>query len=158
MRAVELITDRTIKDRWRVYEIGMRSTLEDLSRLQNSTVIMAIDVPELGIDNGCQNRPRKELDLGFFVVPDLAHFEPTDCYVPRNEFDSRTARYHDLVKTVASEFPEVLLFDPTEYFCDRTKCDGIDSAHGFLYLDADHLSKSGSDYYAKHLAAFLKRN
>ncbi len=153
---VELITDTTIKDRWRVYEIGMRLTLEELSRLQNSTIIMTIDVPELGIDDGCQNRPSKELHLGFFVLPDLVGGEPADCYVPRYEFDTRTTRYHDLVKAVAAEFPEVLLFDPTQYFCDEMKCVGIDSEYGFLYRDMDHLSEPGSDYYAKHLAEFLK--
>lgn len=152
---VEMITNRTVTDRWRVYEIGMRSTLEELSRLQSSTIIMAIDVPELGVDDGCQT-PSKELDLGFLVVPDLIGASPANCYVPRSEFDTRTTRYHELVKAVASEFPEVLLFDPTEYFCDEIKCVGIDSEYGFLYGDVDHLSKPGSDYYAKHLAEFLK--
>lgn len=152
---VEMITDQAMKDRWRVYEIGMRSTLKELSRLRNSTIIMAIDVPELGIEDGCQ-KTSKELNLGFLVLPDLSRGQPADCYVPRYEFDTRTTRYHDLVKAVASEFPEVLLFDPTEYFCDEIKCAGIDSEYGFLYRDVDHLSKTGSDYYAKHLAKFLE--
>ena len=155
---VEMITDPTMKDRWQVYEVGMRSTLRELSQLQNSTTIITLDVPELGIDDGCQKIPSKELDLGFTTLSDFVGRWVTlrDCYVPRYEFDTRTMRYHDLVKAVASEFPAVLLFDPTEYFCDEIKCVGIDREYGLLYRDVDHLSKAGSDYYAKHLAEFLK--
>lgn len=152
---VELITDKSIKDRWKVFEIGLRSTLTELSRLKNSNVIYAIDVPELGIDYGCE-KLSKEIDVGPLKLHDLVEKLPANyCYVSRRAYDERSQRYKNLVRRVLSDFPKVKLFDPTNYFCDRTKCKGFDSKYGFLYRDVDHLSENGSIFDATKLLNFL---
>ena len=152
---VELITDKSIKDRSKVFEIGLRQTLTELSKLKNSKVIFALDVPELGIDYGCA-RSSKELNLGDFVLRDLvASSETNNCFVSRGDYDLRVSSYKKLVASVLNEFPDVIVFDPTDSFCDANLCKGFDSRFGFLYRDVDHLSDSGSRFFAESLANFL---
>jgi peptidoglycan/LPS O-acetylase OafA/YrhL len=153
---VELITDKSIKDRYKVYEIGLRQTLEELSALSNPTVVFAIDVPELGIDFGCSNVPKKR-SIGNFDLGDVFDSQAfyKRCFVPRQEYDQRVRAYKELVVSVVAEFPKVVLFDPSDYFCDREKCKGYDEVFGFLYRDFDHLSESGSRYFAESLVKFL---
>ena len=54
-----------------------------------------------------------------------------------------------------AELPCVLLFDPTDAFCDAEFCDGFNEHFGYLYRDFDHLSESGSRMNADGLAEFL---
>lgn len=152
---VELITDRSIRDRYKVFEIGLRQTLLELSKLRNATLVFALDVPELGIDNGCSSAS-KVLNLGFVEIGDLVSVgDPQLCFVSRKEYDERTAAYRKLVRKVVSEFPMVLLFDPADVFCDQKVCKGYDPEFGFLYWDHDHLSEAGSRLYAEGLVRFL---
>ncbi len=153
---VELITDKSIKDRYKVYEIGLRQTLTELSALSNPRVVFAIDVPELGIDFGCSNVPKKR-SIGNFDLGDVLDSQAfyKKCFVPRQEYDERVKAYKELVRSVVVEFPEVVLFDPSDFFCDREKCKGYDEVFGFLYRDFDHLSESGSRYFAESLIKFL---
>lgn len=60
---LELITDKKVKNRYTVFEIGLRQTLDELLKLNNSRTVFAIDIPELGIDNGC-SIPSKEIEIG----------------------------------------------------------------------------------------------
>ncbi|MCF7968363.1 MAG: hypothetical protein K9K68_04280 [Methylococcaceae bacterium] len=154
---VELITDKTLTDRSKVFEIGLRQTLTELSKLKNSKLVFALDVPELGIDHGC-SRSEKEYKLGDFVLRDLIpSADTTNCFVSRSDYDLRVSTYKNLVSLVLTEFPNVIFFDPTDSFCDASICKGFDSSFGFLYRDVDHLSDSGSRFYAESLANFLSR-
>jgi len=150
---VELITDPTITDRWQVFEIGLRQTLGELSKLDRSQIVFSIDVPELGIE-GCSATPRKEVDFGLFSLRDRAT-EVDECHVSRLEYDNRTERYRNLVHKVAADFPKVRVFDPTDVFCSRELCMGLDETFGYLYRDADHLSSSGSLFFAESFVAYL---
>jgi peptidoglycan/LPS O-acetylase OafA/YrhL len=147
---VVLVTDPTISDRYQIFEIGLRQTLSELSALSNSTVIFALDIPELGIDYGC-SRASKEIRFGNFIIRDLIAFDKTECFVLRKEYDLRVARYKELVTDVLADFPDVKLFDPTSFFCDVKVCGGYNSTFGFLYQDFDHLSVAGSRFYAVNL-------
>lgn len=154
---VELINDKTITDRYKVFEIGLRQTLFELSKLKKITVVFAIDVPELGIDEGC-SRTSKEYRLGGYVISDLVSvLDPMNCFVSRNDYDLRVDTYKKLSYIVASEFSNVILFDPTDSFCDGKLCKGYDPRFGFLYRDADHLSDSGSRFYAETLVNVLSQ-
>ena len=154
---VELITDKTIRDRYKVFEIGLRQTLSELSNLKKSSIIFAFDVPELGIDDGC-SRTRKEYRLGDFVIRDLVFStDPKNCFVSRGDYDQRVASYKSLVSVVLSDFPNVILFDPTDSFCNASLCKGFDPIFGFLYQDVDHLSGSGSRFYAEALVNVLSQ-
>ena len=50
---VELISNYAITSHYEVFEIGMRETLNELSKNPNLNIIFALDIPELGIDQGC---------------------------------------------------------------------------------------------------------
>lgn len=154
---VTLISDRAVTNRWDVFERGLIATLQELSTLENSLVVFAIDIPELGIDQGCQ-RMGKTINLGFMAIKDLVtNQNRIDCRVSRSVYESRAARYKSLVKKVAAQFPKISVFDPTDYFCDINYCKGFDPTYGFLYKDADHLSRSGSFFYALKLIEFLQK-
>ena len=157
---VELVSNKSIKDRWEVYETGLRNTLTELSTLDKVKVVFAIDIPELGIDNGC-NYSEKEINLGFFILSDSVKknkITAASCNVKRFDYNKRNDRYKKLVRLVISEFPNVILFDPTNAFCDEMVCRGVDPTFGFLYKDIDHLSYNGSLYYALNLKDFLSAN
>tara|TARA_B110000503_G_scaffold98713_1_gene147918 strand:+ start:274 stop:2196 length:1923 start_codon:yes stop_codon:yes gene_type:complete len=146
---VELITDKSIKDKYKVFEIGLRQTLAELSSLKRAVIVFSLDIPELGIDYGC-SPSRKQLLLGKLVVEDfITAADPNNCFVKRSDYDARVASYKKLVLEVLSDFPNVLLFDPTNTFCNEELCKGFDSSFGFLYRDIDHLSDSGSRFYAE---------
>jgi peptidoglycan/LPS O-acetylase OafA/YrhL len=148
---VELITDKSVKDRWQVFETGLRNTLSELTQLKRAKVILAIDVPELGIDYGCWNHS-KTIRWGSFLLRDLVkRVRPEECHVARPDYENRAGKYKALVKRVAAEFPSVILFDPTTDFCNASLCKGFDPSYGFLYRDFDHLSESGSTFLAERL-------
>jgi peptidoglycan/LPS O-acetylase OafA/YrhL len=159
---VELISDKRIKDRYKVFETGMRNTLAELSNLENPRIIFTIDVPELGIDHGC-GQEGKVIELFGAEIGDLTGpmYEPkkASCYVNRDEYDERAKHYKALVLEVAREFPTVRVFNPTNSFCDQQRCTGYIEGVGYLYWDFDHLSDIGSQYYAEKFAHwFLEEN
>jgi hypothetical protein len=152
---VELVTDLSIRDPYKVFEIGFRQTLLELSKLTKSKIIFALDVPELGIDRGC-NSGIKEVQFGNFRVSDLvSKVPPEKCFVKKTEYDNRVVRYKALVLSILKDFPEVLYFDPSDSFCNEIICKGHDSEFGYLYRDVDHLSDSGSNFYARTLVKSL---
>ena len=51
----------------------------------------------------------------------------------------------------------MILFDPTDSFCDASLCKGFDPVFGFLYRDVDHLSDSGSRFFAEAFVNVLPR-
>ena len=156
---VELITNPEVTDRWDVFEQGMRNTLQQLSALDNALVVFVIDIPELGIDFGC-GEYGKEMRTPWFTLTDLTDRiyaeRRKNCFVERDVYEVRTGRYKRLVHDIAREYPRILVFDPTEYFCDRIKCHGYRSDAGYLYRDIDHLSTNGSIYFASNFAEWLK--
>lgn len=152
---VELLSQPEITDRSAVFELGLRQTLSELSTLERAEVIFAIDIPELGIKRGCDSDP-KQISLGTFTLQDFVSEPDTGgCWIPRAEFDERVESNHRLIEEVTSNFPKISVFDPTELFCDTDRCIGYDDVYGFLYRDVDHLSTSGSLYFAKALAEKL---
>lgn len=153
---VELVTDKSLKDRYKVFEIGLRQTLQELSSLSKSTIVFALDIPELGIDLGCNITP-KEIRLGNFILHDaLPRVDGHNCFVSRTEYDKRNRAYRNLVIKVLADFPKILLFDPESAFCNEQKCKGYDARYGYLYRDVDHLNHNGSRFYAEALLDFLK--
>lgn len=155
---VELITDKSILDRWTIYEIGLKTTLVELSKLKNVKIIVSIDVPELGIDFGCSGGG-KEISFGYLKIRDftsVASTQPLRCFVSRSDYDQRSHEYKKLVYKLVSGYPNVIVFDPTDYFCDDIQCSGFKSEYGYLYSDYDHLSDGGSLFYGAKLYEFIK--
>ena len=153
---LQLTTDISIKDRYKVFETGLRNTLSELSGLKNSKVIIALDTPELGIEPSCI-KSSKKIVLGRFEVKDyVSSMPPEECNVPIAEFEERQARYRGLVKSIVAEFPKMNLFDPKESFCNQSVCSGLSFKLGYLYRDQDHLSEGGSRYFAEALYDYIK--
>lgn len=155
---VELITDPSITDRWLVYETGLRTTFDELSTLHNAKIIFFIDVPELGDSIGCRGS-QKGIGLGIFTMRDFVPGISIDsCRISREAYDGRASRYKDLIYSVAMDYPRVNVFDPTDIFCDKFFCRGIDSEGRALYRDGDHLSKAGSQHVAEELVLRAETN
>ena len=150
---VELVTNPEITDCYAIFEIGMRQTLAELTANKNLRVVFALDIPELGIDAGCQSAiHRKEIEILGWTLKDFIeaiHF--SKCAVLKSEYDERAEQYRDLVLNVLKDFPSVYLFDPIPHFCEEEQCHGYLEGVGFLYRDSDHLSVEGSEYYAEKL-------
>lgn len=155
-QVLELTTNKSIKDEWKIYEIGMRNTFLELSKLNKTKTLFIIDVPEIGIKDGCVKN-KKSLELGSFKISDLVTPNtPESCFVSRSLYNERTSRYIEMVKKISSEFTNILLIDPTDLFCDHLKCKGYDSEYGFLYADIDHLNLNGSIFLANYISNLIK--
>jgi hypothetical protein len=133
-----LVSDQSIIDRKKVWEIGMRKTL-DAFVSSKKQVIFLLDNPEINFDPRiCLNRPLRILK------------KEEACTVPRSIFEARNKEYRDLVTSVLKDYPTVKLFDVAEYFCDNTSCKArIDGK--ILYGDYDHLSYDGAKLVSKGL-------
>lgn len=133
-----------VRGHWKIFELGLRDTIEKLTDEGDHNVIFVIDNPELGIDFGCQPK-NKTIKLFGLVVRDLIT-EPSaaSCKIPRSEYDLRTMHYREFVGAIMSDYPKIKLFDPTDLFCDDDWCYGYKEELGYLYSDIDHLSENGS--------------
>ena len=149
---VVLITNPKLKDKWLIYEIAMRNTLERFTLL-NKKVVFVIDVPELGFS------PRfchvNNSSLSIFGRSFKFRYGKEDCFVSRKDFNDRNDRYRKFIYNILKDYPTIKLFDPTEIFCDYRKCHAIKDGK-ILYRDFDHLSIDGSELVAKHLIPIIR--
>lgn len=149
--SLSLVTNQSVSDHWEVFEIGLRNTFAILDEQQGKKIIFALDIPELGIDNGC-NPGAKRIEVGPIVLHTISGEVPsTDCRIPKTEYIQRNNRYRSLVKAVASEFANITVFDPERLFCDDDWCYGYLPTVGYLYKNVDHLNAVGSNYLASAL-------
>jgi peptidoglycan/LPS O-acetylase OafA/YrhL len=151
---VELIDNKSEKNRWLIFETGMRNTLKKLSSIPNKKIIYVLDVPELGIENRYCGTPKNLVIILGSTFGKGKELSYENCKQSRLDFDERTNRYHYLVKKILAEFPNVILFDPTTLFCDNKWCYGTKD-QSQLYSDVDHLSEFGSAYVAKYLSPVI---
>lgn len=152
---MKLTTDLSLNDRYEIYEIGLRLTLDKLSKLKNTKTFLLLDAPELGILNGC-NRSKSQINLGPFNFS--YNSKPVnDCFTPREEYNKRSEKYRNLLYNTISNYPEIVLVDASDVFCDRRKCHGFDQNFGYLYSDTHHLSEAGSLKMVEYLQNFLHK-
>ena len=153
---VVLTTDPEITDAWAIFEIGLRKTFEMLGSLEGKNVVYVIDVPELGIDEGC-NPGYMSIELGGQKHEiRKKNVEPGACKVPKHEYLARVNRFRSFVFRIAADFPTIKIFDPETLFCDDNWCYGYLDGKGYLYKDVDHLNNQGSRLVAKRLATLLQ--
>jgi peptidoglycan/LPS O-acetylase OafA/YrhL len=138
-----LISEPAIKDRKRIFEIGMRKTL-DLMVANKKKIIFVLDNPdEIGFNpEKCQDKRPLTTKREF------------DCSIPRAQFDARQKDYRELVLEVLKDYPSVILFDQAAYLCDEISCKFKDQS-SVLYGDGDHLSVRGSEFMATKLIDVL---
>ena len=139
-------------DHYEIFRNGLTRTLTHLSNNPNLQIIVALDVPELGIEKGCGGAPKDFSLLGWGFVDGLAkvNISPEFCYVPFEAYSERTTRYKELISQVTIPFKDIRVFDPSLFLCNESKCKGYSDHYGYLYYDVDHLSHEGSRYFAEN--------
>ena len=136
-----LISNPAIYDRKKVFEIGMRKTLDKL--IGKRQIIFVIDNPELEFD------PRL-----CFKRPIRFSSSIENCSVSRAQYDLRNKEYRDLVYRVLKDYPKVKIFDAPAYLCDRSKCFAkMDDK--VLYSDSNHLSIDGARIISRELSKVI---
>lgn len=134
-------------DRWKIYETGMRETLDRLLA-KNKKVIFVMDVPELGF------QPSTCVDSRPLRIINKTIRKP--CAVSREAFENRAGRYRKLVADVLKDYPQVELFDPVTMLCDEKWCWAIKDGL-MLYRDFDHLSLDGGRYIGQSLNPLIRK-
>lgn len=152
---VRLLTQPDLTDHAVIFEKGLRATLEELSLLKNPDIVFAVDIPELGIDHGC-NPDAKQIVTPLFPNGEAAGTQVPlrvpACRVSKELYDARARNYRNILDRVLPQFLSIHIFDPTESFCSDLYCKGYDENYGYLYRDVDHLSDRGSRYFADAFA------
>jgi peptidoglycan/LPS O-acetylase OafA/YrhL len=137
-----LLSDPLIKNREKVFEMGMRKTL-DLMLKNNKNIIFVLDNPRTNFNpKACIQRP---LNLTYNET----------CSMPRAVFDQEQQEYRRLVFTVLADYPTVRVFDQAAYFCNTLTC-VFKVGSKILYSDDGHLSGDGSNFIANELMRVLK--
>ena len=132
---VNLSNRPDVIDKYKVFEIGMRETLTRLFKAHKK-VLFVIDVPELGFD------PKTCFDSRPLVISSKKRIL---CSVSRSVYDNRSSKFKNMIYSIAKDFPELIVYDPTNDFCDAHDC--YASIEGIpLYADVDHLNGYGSNF------------
>ena len=131
--------DVTAEDNTKTFQNAMRVTFQTLLNA-NKRVIYVTDVPELGFNpETCSLRPWK-------ISNDMAK---TPCATHRDEIENHTI-YHELIEPVLAQFPQVIIWNTAEAFCDDTYCWAIKDKK-MLYRDSNHLNETGAVYLGNYL-------
>ena len=154
--SIELVSNTSEKNPKTIFEIGMRNTLESLTKNEGVNVIFMLDVPELGLEKRQCEMPQTVFEVAGTQFRSSKEITYKDCRIDRKTFDMLTNEYHALVRKILKDFPTVQLFDPTDLFCNKDYCFGAHHNQG-LYEDSNHLSDYGSVYLAKYLTPDILR-
>lgn len=135
-----LIDTPELTDRKKVFEIGLRKTL-DAFAANKKKVIFVIDNPKIDFD------PRACLTGRPFRLSTRAR---SPCAISRDWYAAMEGWYRELAFSVLKDYPGVRVFDAPAYLCDDTWCWASKDGR-LLYRDIDHLSSAGSMYISRSL-------
>ncbi len=139
-----LLSNPTIEDRKKVWEIGMRKTLDEANK-NKKKVIFLIDNPNLNFD------PKKCIS-GRPLSRNKSVKE--NCSILKSKYEKENEIYLKLVNLILNDYPEVKKFDTTKYLCDDLNCFGMKNGK-ILYRDQDHLSFEGGRILSKELIKLI---
>lgn len=117
-----------------MFEASLRATLDDLTSTERQ-VVLVLDSPELGFD-----------------IQSCLHARPwswrapaarAPCALPRTAYDERSRLYRQRVARVLESFPQVIVVDGAQPFCDAQWCHAMRDGQP-LYYDRDHVSLAGA--------------
>jgi peptidoglycan/LPS O-acetylase OafA/YrhL len=120
-----------------------RTMRDTLGRLQKAGkhVVFAFDIPILDFDpKACVKLRPLQLEGQELKSP---------CAIPLKRFEARTAFYRKIVGSVLKDFPDVKVFDPAKYLCDKSYCEAMKDGR-MLYRDDNHVSLAGGEYLGPH--------
>jgi hypothetical protein len=76
------------------------------------------------------------------------------CAMRRADVDERGRTAMGVLQDVVGKFPDTMLIDPTDLFCDRTTCSPFGAA-GVFYRDDNHLTPLGAEMFYRRFATEL---
>ena len=141
----ELISDPNVINRSKIWEIGMRKTL-DSALSNNKKVIFVIDNPNLKFDP-------KQCLAGRPLSRNLSIKQ--SCTILKSTYEKENKKYRDLVLSVLKDYSDVKIFDTSKYLCDEINCYGMKDGK-ILYRDQDHLSFEGGKFLSKELIKLIE--
>ena len=141
----KLISDPNITNRSKIWEIGMRKTLDSAIK-NNKQVIFVIDNPNLKFDP-------KQCIAGRPLSRNLSIRK--SCTILKSTYEKDSKIYKDLVLSILKDYPNVKVFDTSKYLCDDINCYGMKDGK-ILYRDQDHLSFEGGRLLSKELIKLIK--
>lgn len=125
----------TTKDRIEMFYFGLSETVKMLIA-SNKKVYLLVDVPELPyFPMNCVRGSSK-------------------CAVLKSEVLERQKQHREIIKRIEKSFPELVVFDPIDIFCNEKTC-SYKNGKSILYKDSHHLTFKGSDLYAQSLKKMI---
>ncbi len=129
--SIKLLSDPTITDRSKIFEIGLRSMVLALLNAKKDITII-LDAPELDFHpRTCLNEERDHL-----------------CAIEKNAVIKRQLAYRHLIQNVASDY-NIRVIDLMDALCHDNYCLGKFDGK-ILYRDSHHLGLWGSEYLLKN--------
>ena len=133
------------------FENALRDTFDALVSA-NKKILFVLDVPDMDFNPRANSKSCVDTRPYILKQKDIS----VPCAIPRRVADSRYATYRQTVLDVARSYPDVIVFDPADFLCDKDYCwAGKDGR--MLYVDEHHLSAFGVALLAPELEKILIR-
>jgi peptidoglycan/LPS O-acetylase OafA/YrhL len=116
---------------------GLKETL-NLLQSKSKKVIIVHQIPELGFD------PRNCLTRGGYTPK-------KSCKIDESIVINRLKKSKNTIHTIASQYPNVIEYDPIRHFCFSGFCSPFNRAGQLMYRDDDHMSKIASLILSKEI-------
>jgi peptidoglycan/LPS O-acetylase OafA/YrhL len=136
---IRIIGKPADEDNVNVFIGQLKKTIEFLA-LHSKTVIVVRQIPELNY----------EMSRCLVLRPIEITTKETRCETVSGEVKAYLDEYLKYFDRALAEEPGAIVWDPYPYFCDDQKCVSITDGKP-LYRDEAHLSKLGSQYFAKRV-------
>ena len=138
---IRIIGNSTEKDNVNVFSGQLKKTI-DFLELHSKNVIVVKQIPELNY----------EVSRCLLLRPIEIARKATLCETPISEVRAYLHEYSEYFDRTLADEPRATVWDPYSYFCDDQKCISITDGKP-LYRDDVHLSKLGSEYFARRVLA-----
>src|SRR5262249_880899 len=86
----------------------------------------------------------------------LARLNSTKCGRRRDEVERERALAMVALRRIAQQFDRVVIWDPLDEVCDKTRCEGM-RGQTILYADQHHLSYEGALSLSRGIGEALDR-
>jgi SGNH domain (fused to AT3 domains) len=136
---IRVIGKPTEEDNVNVFNEQLKKTIEFLE-LHSKNVIVVRQIPELNYD----------VSRCLVLRPIEITAKNAKCETVSGEVKAYLDEYAKYFDRVLTDEPGVTVWDPYPYFCDDRKCISIADGKP-LYRDEVHLSKLGSEYFARRV-------
>jgi peptidoglycan/LPS O-acetylase OafA/YrhL len=79
------------------------------------------------------------------------------CAITRAQWEQQIVQHREVLRGFAREFPQLLIYDPTDALCDDKACHVMIDGR-LMYRDNNHLSYDGDLYVGRHFAEWMKKH